>query len=146
MVVAIMLAAMMSLPVQAYEITQDTHDQIEEEVYYGELNLLACLVYAEAGGEDLYGKRLVVDAVLNRVDDPRFPDTITDVIYQKYQFSPVLDGGLERAFWNVSDDCFKAVSMEIAQRTNSEVLWFTAGGYGQYGTPLFKYGGHCFSK
>lgn len=136
----------MSLPVQAYEITPDTQDQIEEEIYYGELNLLACLVYAEAGSEDLYGKRLVVDAVLNRVDDPRFPDTIEDVIYQKYQFSPVLDGGLERSFWNVTDDCFKAVSMEIAQRTNSEVLWFTAGGYGQYGTPSFKYGGHYFSK
>lgn len=142
------IAAMMSLQVQANSITvtPDTQEQIEQEIYYGELNLLACLVCAEAGGEDLYGKRLVVDVVLNRVGDPAFPNTITEVIYQDWQFSPVKDGGLERAFWNVNDDCFTAVAMEAASRTNSEILYFTAGGYGQYGTPLFQHGGHYFSK
>ena len=61
-----------------------------------EFDLLARLVQAESGGEPYVGQVAVAAAVLNRVDSPRFPNTITAVIYQVtngyYQYSPVLDG------------------------------------------------------
>ena len=54
-----------------------------------ERELLERLVEAEAKGESLAGKIAVVNVVLNRVRDEDFPDTITEVIFQKGQFSPV---------------------------------------------------------
>ena len=57
------------------------YGSLSEEYYYDDLELLACLVWAEAGNQDLKGKQLVADVVLNRMYDPRFPDTISDVIY-----------------------------------------------------------------
>ncbi len=61
-----------------------------------EMDLLARLVTAEAGGEPYLGQVAVAATVLNRVDSPRYPNSITAVIYQvidgHYQYSPVLDG------------------------------------------------------
>lgn len=48
-----------------------------------EIELLAILTMAEAEGESELGQRLVIDTVLNRVDDPHFPDTISEVVWQK---------------------------------------------------------------
>lgn len=136
----------MSTSITANAAVLETNEEIAEEIYQGELQLLACVVQAEAGNQDMMGKRLVVDAILNRVDSPEYPDTISDVVYQSFQFSCVKDGNLDKAFWSVTDECFEAVTMEIEQRTDSSVLYFTAGGYGQYGTPAYKYGDHYFSR
>ena len=120
-------------------------EQIAEENYQAELELLACLVYAEAGNQDLMGKRLVADTVLNRVDSPDFPDTISGVIYQKNQFTPVSNGALDRAFTDVTPDCYEAVSMELEERADWNVLYFSSDGFQPYGTPAFKYQDHYFN-
>lgn len=58
-------------------------------------NLLQ-IVEAEAGTEDLKGRILVANVIMNRVNDPEFPDNVTDVIWEYDngvpQFSPVADG------------------------------------------------------
>lgn len=138
----------LSLPVNAsaMEIPIVTQAEIAEEDYQAELQLLACVVYAEAGNQDMTGKRLVAGTILNRVDSAAYPNSITEVVYQPGQFSCVKDGNLDKAFWNVTDDCFRAVTAELVQRTDKSILYFTAGGYGQYGTPAFQHGGHWFSK
>ena len=63
-----------------------------------ELMLLAKIIHAEARGESFEGKIAVGAVVLNRIDSPHFPKTISDVIFQKnnqvYQFSPVADGSI----------------------------------------------------
>ena len=55
---------------------------------------------AEAGGEPYQGQVAVAATILNRLDSPRFPNTITEVIYQVvngyYQYSPVLDGRINQ--------------------------------------------------
>ena len=145
-ILAALLAISISTPIHAAEIPVDTEKQIEAEISEGEKELLACLVWAEARGEDQTGKQLVVDVVLNRVDDPRFPNTITDVVYQKYQFSPVLDGSLQKAFTEVTPECYEAVATELEERTDSEILYFTAGGYGRYGERAYQWGNHFFNK
>jgi spore germination cell wall hydrolase CwlJ-like protein len=63
-----------------------------------ELRLLACLIYCEASGEPYAGKLAVGIVVLNRKASSSFPNTIKGVIYQKYQFGPVRNGSLNRAF------------------------------------------------
>lgn len=130
------------------DITEDELAyQIAQEDYMGELELLAALVEAEAGNQDLKGKRLVADVVLNRVDSDRFPNSITDVIYQKYHFSTAWDGSLDKAMWNISDDSFAAVRLEALEndeRLDKDVLFFTAGGYNKWCIPGYKYGAHYF--
>ncbi len=143
---AITMAAVLALVPCKGVVAADTQAQIDEEIYQGELQLLACVVYAEAGNQDMTGKRLVAGTILNRVDSAAYPDTITEVVYQQGQFSCVNDGNLDKAFWNVTADCFKAVTAELAQRTDDSILYFTAGGFGQYGTPAYQYGGHWFSR
>lgn len=59
----------------------------EEDAY-----ILACLVYHEARGEPFEGQAAVVEVVLNRCLSDEFPDTVEEVVFQKYgdvwQFSP----------------------------------------------------------
>lgn len=61
-----------------------------------DLDLFARLVHAEAASEPYVGQVAVAASVLNRVKDPRYPNTIRAVILQVvngcYQYSPVLDG------------------------------------------------------
>ena len=52
-----------------------------------ELDLLARLIYSEGGIESYDTKLKIGSVVMNRVDDPYFPNTIREVIYQKNLFS-----------------------------------------------------------
>ena len=114
-----------------------------------DIELLAVVAMAEAEGESLEGKRLVIDTVLNRVDSPKWPDTIREVLYQPNQFVAMTNGRadlftVEGA--DIPDEVWQIVGEELKSRTNTEVVYFTAGGYGRYGTPLFKVGNHYFCK
>ena len=54
--------------------------------------VLIRIVEAEAGGEDIIGRMLVANVVLNRLEIGFGGDTISDVVFAKGQFSPVADG------------------------------------------------------
>ena len=123
-----------------------------------ELDVLARIVEAEAGGEDLEGKILVANVVINRVLDDAFPDTVTEVVFQeengRYQFSPVGDG----RYYNVrvSEDSYLAAYYALLGQDNSEgALYFVARAHAQEDrlrwfdenlTPLFAHGGHEFFR
>ena len=109
-----------------------------------EIELLALITMAEAEGECEEGQRLVIDTVLNRVDSPYFPNTITEVINQPGQFSPMSNGRIERCY--VRDDIYQLVLEELSSRTNTEVVFFRSGHFSEYGVPMFQLGGHYFSS
>lgn len=52
-----------------------------------ELKCLAEAVYHESRGESYYGRLAVAQVVMNRVRDPRWPNTICGVVFQYRQFS-----------------------------------------------------------
>ena len=58
--------------------------------------VLCQIVEAEAGTEDLLGRILVANVIMNRVRNPEFPNNVADVVFQYEngvpQFSPVEDG------------------------------------------------------
>ena len=56
------------------------------------IELLARVINGEARGEPYEGQVAVGAVVLNRVDHPSFPNSISGVIYQKYAFTCVADG------------------------------------------------------
>lgn len=57
-----------------------------------DLYLLAKAVYAEARGEPYVGQVAVAAVILNRVESPDFPNTISGVVYQPWAFTAVYDG------------------------------------------------------
>lgn len=110
-----------------------------------DLNLLAALVWAEAGDQPIpEGLCYVCDVVLNRVDSPAWPNTIADVIYQPGQFSVVNNGALNRAFGNVPQVCYDAVQSQLAGRLNYDIIYFSMG-YNANGTLAFTHGTHFYS-
>lgn len=82
-----------------------------------ETYLLAKIAMAEAEGESLETKVLVILTVLNRVNSDEFPDTIKEVIFEKdskgtYQFTCIVDGR-----WNSVEpnlECWEAIQVVSA--------------------------------
>ena len=137
-----------SYVVYAKEVSTDIpiETEVEESLFTDEeIDLIALITMAEAEGESELGQRLVIDTILNRIDSEAryFPDTVHEVIYQKNAFEPVWNGRMDRC--HVRDDIRQLVLEEIESRTNYDVVYFTAGEYNPYGTPLFSEGNHYFS-
>ncbi len=59
--------------------------------------LLANIISAEARGEPFEGQVAVGAVVLNRVEHPSFPDTISGVVYQPGAFTAITDGQINEA-------------------------------------------------
>ena len=71
----------------------------------GDVDLLARLISAEARGEPYTGQVAVGAVVLNRVESPSFPNSISGVIYQSGAFTCLSDG----QFWQpVADSAYRA--------------------------------------
>ena len=81
-----------------------------------DLDLLAALVWAEAGDQDFIGMRIVADCVCNRASDrhPEWPSSISSVIYQPGQFSVVANGRLDQGFYNATPDCYEAARLALS--------------------------------
>lgn len=71
----------------------------------GDLYLLARLISAEARGEPYIGQVAVGAVVLNRVEHPSFPNSISAVIYQPGAFSCLDDGQFDEP---VAESAFRA--------------------------------------
>lgn len=59
-----------------------------------ELDVLAQLIEAEAGGNTLQAMTSVGAVVMNRVKSDRFPDSIVQVVYSGGSFDSVIDGSI----------------------------------------------------
>ena len=69
--------------------------------------LLARIISAEARGETYLGQVAVGAVILNRIEHPSFPDTISGVVYQKGAFSCLNDGQFYEA---ISDSAYRAAT------------------------------------
>jgi len=61
-----------------------------------ELALFAAILECEAGSTNYDGLLAVATVIMNRKESPKYPNTITGVIYQKGQFSPTWSGKLDK--------------------------------------------------
>lgn len=88
-----------------------------------ELDLLARIVRAEAQAEPFEGKVAVAAVVLNRLESPKFPDTIRGVIYQRGQFQPVRNGAINKPADEESKRAVQAALSEM-RHIAKEALFF----------------------
>lgn len=72
--------------------------------------LLARIISAESRGEPYLGQVAVGAVVLNRIEHPSFPDTLSGVVYQKGAFSCLNDG---QFYEPISDSAYNAASDAI---------------------------------
>ncbi len=111
----------------------------------GDRYLLANLIYCEAGGESYTGQVAVGSVVINRVLSSVFPDTVTGVIYQSRQFSPVASGRLALALaeGRATGSCYQAADEVMKGTTNvGGCVYFRTPVDGV--TPKYRIGGHIF--
>lgn len=120
--------------------------------------VLLRIVEAEATGQDVTGKLLVANVILNRVNSEEFPDTVEEVVFQKtgskYQFSPIRDGRYYKV--NISETTEEAVERALYGEDESNgALYFMARRYANARnvrwfdrnlTWLLEYGTHEFYK
>ena len=109
----------------------------------GDRYLLANLIYCEAGGEPYAGQVAVGAVVMNRVLSSVFPDTVTGVVYQNGQFSPVASGRLALALaeGKATGSCYQAADEAMKGATNvGNCVFFRTPVDGV--TPKYRIGGH----
>lgn len=131
-------------PIRAAEVLeveeelQEVEDVPEAPVMSDE-DILAMVVMAEAGNQDMLGKVAVASVVLNRVD--LYGTTVEQVVNEPNQFSYPYYG-------TVSEECYRAV--EIAQENRDlfpeDMLYFRAFKYHDFGIPYEQIGDHFFSR
>ena len=98
-----------------------------------EQELLAALIYCEAGNQPYEGQVAVGAVVMNRVKSGVYPNTITDVIYQSGQFGPAMTGWLDSvlASGSYSDTARQAAADAIAgSNPVGDCLYFGNGNWG----------------
>lgn len=106
------------------EITYSKNWSIDEAY------LLAKIAMAEAEGEGLETKVLIMLTVLNRVHSVEFPNTIEEVIFEnhngEYQFTPISNGRWDRVEPN--EECFEALRIvyDLKYDISNGALFFEA--------------------
>jgi N-acetylmuramoyl-L-alanine amidase len=73
-----------------------------------DVNLMANAVYGEARGEPYIGQVAVSAVIINRVADARFPNNVSDVIFQPGAFTAVADGQI----WLTPNETAKKAVMD----------------------------------
>lgn len=101
---------------------------------------LTRIATAEAGNQSDYGIRLVIDTVLNRVEDPRFPNDVHSVIFQPNQY---YTAGMNTVTFR--HDILSMVYQEAEARTDKNVKFF-ARSWPRSGTRYIHEGAHYFNQ
>lgn len=106
-------AAMAAKAAEAKKSSSVTTQKASVSASYDEVTLLGALIQCEAGGECYEGQVAVGAVVMNRLRSG-FAGSISGVIYQSGQFTPVASGALARTLANgVSGSCLQAAQEAI---------------------------------
>ncbi len=109
------------------DLTASTNEAMMLDLTPEEITILEKIVEAEATDEDVYGRMLVANVVINRVNSRYFPNDVKSVVFQKIsgsiQFSPVEDGRYYSV--PVTEETKEAVRRVLAGEDYSEgALYF----------------------
>lgn len=118
--------------------------QTNTAVSASDRELLAAIIYCEAGNQNHTGKVAVGNVVMNRVNSAKFPNSISSVVYQRGQFSPAGSGWLNRVLkrGTVPADCYAAADEALAgSKPVGGSVFFMRRELHSSGTII---GAHCF--
>ncbi len=93
--------------------------------------MLAALIECEAGGESYTGMVAVGAVVVNRINSGSFPNSISGVIYQSGQFTPVATGTFQSVLARgARSDCYAAAQAALAGESPVGGCLYFNSGYG----------------
>ena len=93
--------------------------------------MLAALIECEAGGESYTGMVAVGAVVVNRVNSGSFPNSISGVIYQSGQFTPVATGTFQSVLSRgARSDCYAAAQAALSGESPVGGCLYFNSGYG----------------
>ena len=130
--------------VEAEQERMRANVEANNQRYAAEMELLARCVEAEAGKQSIDVKRAVIAVIMNRVDDDDWPDTISEVIADPYEFATYWNGAMDEAEPSVST--YEAISLEMETRSYPGLYYFDMDQYLPYGTPYARMGDLYFSR
>lgn len=130
---------------RAEELRREEEEKEKQEqaqqIQRTQSELLASIIFCEAGNQSFTGQVAVGAVVLNRMANEAYPDTMEEVIYQPGQFCPAGSGWLDRVR---STDGYTESAMQAAEAALAgenpigDCLYFDQGGYG------YQIGAHYF--
>lgn len=136
-VLAIVMALMMVIPIQAATISDS------------DANILCKIAMAEAEDQGVKGMALVMNVVMNRVNSKAWPNTVEGVVFQKGQFTPVSNG----RYYKMTPSAASKEALQWVRNGWDEsqgAMYFCANGSSAWHannlTYLFTYKGHTFYK
>lgn len=109
---------------------------------YSDLDLLAAIIWCEAGNQPYDGMVAVGQVVMNRVASSSFPNTVSEVLNQPGQFTPASAGTLQAALASgVNSNCYAAAqdAMNGAAPVPGYPMYFNTH------SGSYKLGAHYFS-
>jgi len=133
------------IEVQAHPIVIEEEEEIEETIEEPEITIpvksdvdvIAATVEGEGGNQPLVGKVAIAATMLNRMDyTGRSAESIALEAYNAYPY-----------YGPVSEESYKAVEIAMNNRDlfPSDMMYFRAGHYHDFGVPYCQIGDHYFS-
>lgn len=128
----------------------DSEQNIDINIDSINVDLLARAIYAEARGESFEGQIAVGAVIVNRMESPKFPNTIESVLYQPNQFKCVENGAINQV---PNQNAYKAARRAINGEDPSQgALFFfnpekseNPAAFDRY-TVTVRIGNHIFAK
>ena len=81
-----------------------------------EIELVSRIVQLECGHDVREGKFATIETIFNRIFDPRYPNTVEEVLSQKGQFNTWRNRNIAKA--TPTDDTYECVAMVLNGQTN----------------------------
>lgn len=138
------LQALQQVQLQQAQAAAQAAAQTNTAVSASDRELLAAIIYCEAGNQSHTGKVAVGNVVMNRVNSSKFPNSISSVVYQRGQFSPAGSGWLNRVLrrGTIPADCYAAADEALAgSKPVGGSVFFMRRELHSSGTII---GAHCF--
>ena len=128
---------------------EDSEPYINADRNDSDQRMMAKMAMAEAEGESIEGKALVIRVILNRVASEEFPNTVGEVLYQQGQWESITNGRYSRV--EPDEECWEAMEMVLNGWDNSDgATYFTRSDSGAWHKAnlqfLFEYKHHSFYK
>ncbi len=128
------------IEVQAHPIVIEEEEEIEETIEIpvrSDVDVIAATIEGEGGNQPLVGKVAIAATMLNRMDyTGRSAESIALEAYNAYPY-----------YGPVSEESYKAVEIAMNNRDlfPSDMMYFRADHYHDFGVPYCQIGDHYFS-
>lgn len=121
----------------------ETTEDVKTQRFYPtleEFELMARVVMSEAGGEDFECQLAVAQTIINRIESDKFPNSVSEVIYQPNQYSVANNG-------EPTDSVMEAVQTACEDLYDpADMYYFRDGYYHEFARDYAKYGNMYFSR